>query len=149
MLFGGDGTQCFTRETSRDYKIKNHPFFEENYPPNKIQHTGTWAQQSKAQSIYGIIVLPHHWFIQLTNKIFKISFCKLLVYMIFSVSNNGIEWYLDFGPDSVTLTGKDLVQELTQSFQGNRLAAWKLFWSQSQEFLNNYPARVRVPVNPS
>ena len=31
--------------------------------------------------------------------------------MIFSVSNNGIEWSLDFGPDSVTLTLKDLVKK--------------------------------------
>ena len=66
--------------------------------------------------------------------------------MIFSVSNIGIEWYLDFGPDSVTLTGKDLVQEMTQSFQENPLAAGKLFLSGSQEFLNNYPARVPVTL---
>ena len=33
--------------------------------------------------------------------------------MIFSVSNDGIEWSRDFGPDSVTLTVKDLVQGKT------------------------------------
>ena len=35
--------------------------------------------------------------------------------MNFSVSNDGIEWSLDFGPDSVTVTVKDLVQEMTLS----------------------------------
>ena len=34
--------------------------------------------------------------------------------MIFSVSNDSIEWSLDFGPDSVTLTVKDLVQGKTK-----------------------------------
>ena len=33
----------------------------------------------------------------------------------FSVSNDGIEWSIDFGPDSVTLTVKDLVQEITMT----------------------------------
>ena len=31
--------------------------------------------------------------------------------MILSVSKDDFEWSLDFGPDSVTLTVKDLVQE--------------------------------------
>ena len=43
--------------------------------------------------------------------------------MIFSVSNNGFEWSLDFGPDSVTVTVKDLVQELTVNSQEIHLAA--------------------------
>ena len=34
--------------------------------------------------------------------------------MIFSVSNDGVEWSLDFGPDSVTLTVNELVQEITK-----------------------------------
>ena len=59
--------------------------------------------------------------------------------MIFSVSNDFIEWSLDFGPDSVTLTVKDLVQEMTRSSQENPLAAWSLLLSQ----------RARVPVTPS
>ena len=65
--------------------------------------------------------------------------------MIFSVSNDGIEWSLDFGPDSVTLTGKDLVQEVTISSQEIPLAAWSLLLSQRQQFLNNHVARVRYP----
>ena len=28
MLFGGDGTHCFARKTSRDYKKKHSPFLK-------------------------------------------------------------------------------------------------------------------------
>ena len=57
--------------------------------------------------------------------------------MIWSVSKNGIEWFLDFGPDSVTLTVKDLVQEMTIKLKENRLEAWSVL-SQRQDFLNNH-----------
>ena len=67
--------------------------------------------------------------------------------MIFSVSNDGIECSLDFGPDSVTLTVIDLVQEMRVSSQKNPLAAWSFFLSQIQQFLNNHLAR--VPVTPN
>ena len=65
--------------------------------------------------------------------------------MIFSVSNDGIEWSLDFGPDSVAQTVKDLVQEMTISSQEIPLAVWSLL-SQRQN-LNNHLAR--VPVTPN
>ena len=67
--------------------------------------------------------------------------------MIFSVSKDGIEWSLDFEPDSLTLTVKDLVQEMIASSQENPLAAWSLLLSQRQYFLNNNLAR--VPVTPN
>ena len=67
--------------------------------------------------------------------------------MIFSVSNDGIEWSPDFGPDSVTLTVKDLVQEMTKSSQAFPLAAWSLLLSQRQQFLHNHLARVVVTPN--
>ena len=67
--------------------------------------------------------------------------------MIFSVCNDGIEWSLDFGPDSVTLTVKDLVQEMTISSQEKLLAAWSLLLSQRRQFLNNHLAG--VPVTPN
>ena len=41
--------------------------------------------------------------------------------MIFSVAVDGIEWSLDFGPDSVALTVDDLVQEKSMMSQ-------KFFW---------------------
>ena len=61
--------------------------------------------------------------------------------MIFSVSNDAIEWSLEFAPDSVTLTVKDLVQEMTISSQGIPLADWSFLFSQTQDFLNNHLAR--------
>ena len=66
--------------------------------------------------------------------------------MIFSVSD-GIEWSLDFGPDSVTLIVSDLVQEKTISSQEAPLAAWTLLLSPRQQFLNNQLARVPVTSN--
>ena len=67
--------------------------------------------------------------------------------MIFSVSNDGFEWSLDFGPDSVTLTVKDLNQEMTISSQEIPSAGWSLILSQRKQFLNNH--LVRVPVTPN
>ena len=67
--------------------------------------------------------------------------------MIFSVSNDSIEWSLDFGPDSVTLTVQNLVEKKTKSSQEIPLAAWSLMLSQRQKFLNNHLAR--VPVTPN
>ena len=62
--------------------------------------------------------------------------------MIFSVSNDGIQWTLDFGPDSVTITVNDLDQKRTISSQEIPLAAWQMLLSQGQDFLNNHLARV-------
>ena len=67
--------------------------------------------------------------------------------MIFSVSNDGIEWSPDFGPDSRTLTVKDPVQEMTISSQKISRAALSLLLSQRQQFLNNHLAL--VPVTPN
>ena len=67
--------------------------------------------------------------------------------MIFSVSNENIVWSLEFGPDSVTLTLKNLVQEMTICSQENPLAAWSSLLSQRQQFLNNHLAR--VPITPN
>ena len=62
--------------------------------------------------------------------------------MIFSVSNDGIQWSLDFGPDSVTIAVIDLDQNITISSQEIPLAAWQLLLSQRQDFLNKHLARV-------
>ena len=67
--------------------------------------------------------------------------------MIFSVSNSRNEWSFEFGPDSVTLTVKDLVRKITISSQEIPLAAWSLLLSKKQQFLNNHLAR--VPVTPN
>ena len=49
--------------------------------------------------------------------------------MISSVSKDGIQWTLDFGPDSVTIAVNDLEQNVTISSQEIPLAAWQLLLS--------------------
>ena len=67
--------------------------------------------------------------------------------MIFSVSSDGIQWTLDFGPDSVTIAVIDLDQNITVSSQEIPLAAWQLLLSQREDFLSNQLAR--VPITPN
>ena len=67
--------------------------------------------------------------------------------MIFSVSSDGIQWTLDFGPDSVTIAVFDLDQKITISSQEIPLAAWQLLLSQRQDFLNNHLSRVLITEN--
>ena len=67
--------------------------------------------------------------------------------MISSVSNDGIQWTLDFGPDSVTIAVKDLEQNKTISSQEIPLAAWQLLLSPKQDFLDNHLPRVRITQN--
>ena len=67
--------------------------------------------------------------------------------MIFSVSNDGIQWTLDFGPDSVIIAINDLDQNITIRSQETPLAACQLLLSQRQDFLNNQPAQ--VPITPN
>ena len=67
--------------------------------------------------------------------------------MIFSVSSDGIQWTLDFGPDSVTIAVNDLDQNITISSHEIPLAAWQSLLAQRQDFLNNYLAR--VPITPT
>ena len=67
--------------------------------------------------------------------------------MIFSVSSDGIQWTLDFDPDSVTIAVNDLDQNLTISSQELPLAAWQLLLSQRQYFLDNHLPRVPVTEN--
>ena len=67
--------------------------------------------------------------------------------MLFSISNDGIQWTLDFGPDSVTIAVNDLDQKITTGSQEIPLAAWQLLLSQRQDFLNSHLAR--VPITPN
>ena len=67
--------------------------------------------------------------------------------MIFSVSNNGIQWTLDFGTDSITIAVNDLDQNITISSQEIPLAAWQLLLSQRQAFLNIHLPRILITQN--
>ena len=67
--------------------------------------------------------------------------------MIFSISNDGIQWTLDFAPDSVTIAVIDLVQNITISSPEIPLAPWQLLLSQRQDFLDNHLPRVPMTQN--
>ena len=67
--------------------------------------------------------------------------------MIFSGSNDEIQWTLDLGPDSVTLAVNDLDQTITISSKEMSPAAWQLLLSQRQDFLINHLARVPTTQN--
>ena len=67
--------------------------------------------------------------------------------MIFSVSSDGIQWTLDFGPDSVTIAVIDLDQNITISSQEMPLAAWQLLLSQRKDFLDKHLPRVPITQN--
>ena len=67
--------------------------------------------------------------------------------MIFSVCNDGVQWTLDFAPDSVTFAVIDLVQNFTISSQEIPLAGWQLLLSQRQDFLDNHLPRVPITQN--
>ena len=67
--------------------------------------------------------------------------------MIFSVSNDGIQWILVFGPDSATIAVNDLDQNITISSQEIPLAAWQLLLSQRQDFSDKHLSR--VPITPN
>ena len=77
----------------------------------------------------------------------KIQSSNLQKIIIFTVSKDGIQWTLDFGPDSVTIAVNDLVQNLIISSQERPSAAWQLLLSQRQGFLNNHLPR--VPITPN
>ena len=98
-----------------------------------------------------MIASTPHWLIQLSKTSFTFSFYTLSLYIkatcFFLVSNDGIEWSLDSGPDSVTLTVKYLVHGMTKSSQEIPLAAWSFLVSQRKQFLNNHLARVPVTTN--
>ena len=67
--------------------------------------------------------------------------------MIFSVSDDGNEWSLHFGPDSITLTVLDLTKEMTIRSQKIPLTAWSLLLSPRQEYSNKRLAG--VPLTPN
>ena len=128
MLYVGDGTHCFAKKDElRLLKRKTNSIFEETSPPVTTKHNQTWTKESGSHSIYGWFVSTPHWLTQLISflKSFyslsipcqPVEFNQLTVnlkkIMIFSVSNDGIQWTLDFDPDSVTISVSDLVQNIT------------------------------------
>ena len=82
--------------------------------------------------------------LQPTAQIYSPNLQKI---MIFSVSNDGIQWTVDFGPASVTIAVNDLVQNITISSQEIPLAAGQMLLSQRQDFLDNHLLRIPITQN--
>ena len=156
MLFAGDGTHCFARKTSRDYKKPSS--FWRNFPANhnqahpnlnqrRLNWVPTWNKRLRFLLvddlsdlfIFQVILFNFNLQSTATQHTFKLQ--KI---MIFSVSNDGIQWTLDFGPDSVAIAVNDFDQNITISSQKIPLAAWQLLLFQRQDFLNNHLARVSI-----
>ena len=95
-------------------------------------------------NIFKFQIILFNFTLQSTATQFTFNLQKI---MIFSVSNDGFQWTLDFGRDSVTIAVNDLDQNITISSQEIPLAAWQLLLSQRQDFLNNHLAR--VPITPN
>ena len=80
-------------------------------------------------------------FLQVTTCSFAINT------MQFTVSNNGTQWILDFGLDSVVLSVNDLDENLIISSLEVKLPAWSLLLSQKQDFLDNQLPRFPITTN--
>ena len=122
--------------------------------PNRHQEKLNWFQIWKKlvrllladdlSNIFNFQISLFKFNLQSTATQLTVNLQKII---IFSVSNDGIQWTLDFGPDSVTIAVNDLDQKLTINSQEKHLAAWQLLLSQRQDFLNNHLAR--VPTTPN
>ena len=95
-------------------------------------------------NIFNFQIIFFNFTLQSTATQLRFNLQKI---MIFTVSNNGIQWTLNFGPDSVTIAVNDLNQSITISSQEIPLAAWQLLLSQRQQFLENHLSR--VPITPN
>ena len=121
-------TEHIVLQERRVMTTRNHLHFEKISPPITTKHTRTWTKKGWNESKYGINVSVSYWLmIWTTYSIFK-SFYSISIYsqpvlnlhkiiVIFSVSNDGIHWTLDFGHDSVTIAVNDLDQNITISSQ--------------------------------
>ena len=143
-------------------KKENHLHFWRNFSANHDQaHTNlnqirlkwvqVWNKRTRfllADDLSGIFIFQIILFnfnLQSTAQIYSANLHKLI--MIFSVSSDGIQWTLDFGPDSVTIAVFDLDLNITISWQEKALAVWQLLLSQRQDFLNNHLSRVLINEN--
>ena len=98
-----------------------------------------------SSNIFIFQVILFNFNLQSTAQIYSVNLHKII--MIFSVSSDGIQWTLDFGPDSVTIAVNDLDHNITISSQEIPLAAWQLLLAQRRDFLNSHVAR--VPITPN
>ena len=142
-------------------KKKNHLHFWRNFSanhsqahPNLTQKRTNWVQIWNkrihfllADDLSDIFIFPIIFFnFNLQSTATQLTF-NLQKIKIFSVSNDGIQWTLDFGRDSVTVAVKYLDQTIKISSQEIPLAAWQLLLSQRQDFRNDHLPRVPITQN--
>ena len=161
LLFGGDGTHCFAKRRVATTKKKNHLHLWRNFSANnnqahpnlnqkKVKWVQIWSKRinfllsDDLSDIFIFQIISFNFNLQSTATQLAFNLQKLL---IFSVSNDGIQWTLNFNPDSVTIAVIDLVQNITISSQEIPLAAWQLLLSQRQHLLDNHLPRVPVTQN--
>ena len=141
-------------------KKKNHLHFWRNFSANQNQahlnlnqkrtnQVQIWNKRIRflladhLSNIFNFQIILFNFTLRSTATQLTFNLKKI---MIFSVSNDGIQWTLDFGPYSVSIAVIDLDLNITISSQEIPLAAWQLLLSQRQDFLNNHLAR--VPITP-
>ena len=99
-----------------------------------------WATYSFFKSFYSFSIYSQPLnFFQLTFNLQKI--------IIFSISNDGIQWTLDFAPDSVTIAVIDLHQNITISSQKNTPSCLAISVVSIHDFLKNHLPRVPITQN--
>ena len=136
MLLGGDGTHCFARKTSQDYKKEKPSPFLKKFLNHNQAHSNVNQKRTNLVKIWNkrihflladalsnnfkFQIILFNFTLQSTATQLTFNLQKI---MIFSVSNDGIQRILDFGPDSVTIAVNDLDQNITISSQEVPLAA--------------------------
>ena len=142
-------------------KKKNHLHFWRNFSTNhnqahlslnqkRLKSVQKWNKRidfllvDDLSHFFNFQIILFNFNLQSTSQ-FTANLQKII--MIFSDSNDRIQWTFDFGPDSVTVSVNDLDQNVTISSQEIPLAAWQLLFSQRQDFFNNKLAQ--VPITPN
>ena len=119
----------------------NHNQAHPNLNQKRLKWFQTWSKRigfllaEDLSDIFIFQIILFNFHLQSTATQLTFNLQKI---MIFSISNDGIQWTLVFGPDSVTIAVNNLDQNLTISSQEIPLAAWQLLLSQRQDFLDNH-----------
>ena len=145
----------FCKEDESRLQKRTRNFYANQFQanPNLNQERLKWVQIWNKRILFLLVddlsnifvfqVILFNFNLQSTTQL-TVNLQKII---IFSVSNDGIQWTLDFGPDSVTIAVNDLVQNTTTSSQEIPVAAWQLLLSQGQDFLDNHLPWVLVTEN--
>ena len=128
----------------------NHNQADPNVNQKRSNQVQIWNKRIRfllvdnLSNIFNFQIISFNFNLQSTATQLTFNLHKI---MVFSVSRDGIQCTLDFGPDSVTIAVNDVDQNITVSSQEIPLAAWQLLLTQRQDFLNNHLAR--VPITPN